>query len=1030
MGRISSSVGLISGINSKDIIDQLMKLESAPKTLLQTRLDAANQQKLAYTDLVTRLTSLRITATGLKKQSTFENAKATSGDENVLTATASAGAATGSFQFQVARLVTTQQSISTGFADPDSSKLTAGKLTIELGGGELSTPTPLAQLNGGAGVRRGLFRITDRSGKSAVIDTTSAVSLEDVAKKINTALDITVRASVTGEGLKLKDLTGAAAANLAVVDLADGSAAADLGIAQSVAAADLTGADINAVGRGTLLAQLNDGRGVRKASAAADFTITAANNQSYDVSLAGVTSVGQLIDAVKTATGGVVTMGVDAGANNLHLIDSSGGGGQLRVAAKDDSSAAADLGILTAGVTGRLDGKRVLAGLGTVLLGSLNGGQGLTLGSMNLTDKAGATATIDLSGAATVRDVLDLISNDARFQLTAKLTAAGNGIQLIDDSGGAGKLKAAEAGGTTAADLGLLGETDDKALAGKNLQRQWVSENTLLSGYNGGKGVARSRFRITNSAGKATEISLASGTVTTMGDLIKNINVREMGVTARINATGDGLLLEDAAGGQGKLKVEDVDGTAAADLGIKGVAATAATTIDGSMERTIDVTANDTLATLQTKVNNLSFGVTASIVNDGSGSAPFRLSLTARNSGRGGRVVIDGGATGVNPQTLVEAQDAAVFLGGADAAQPLLLTAGTNQLAGVLKGVTIDLHGVSDKPVALNITRSADNLVTDLGKFVESFNGMADKVKEFTKYDSETKERGLLLGQSAIQGVEAEMYTMLQSIVPGAGKYRILADVGLKIGAAAKLEFDEDKFRAAYATAPDDVRKLFTLAETGVSRATEMRQINKGKGIRAFGGTTADFKVQLHDGSSVDVALGNDLNSLGNVLDAINAAGTGKFTADVISETGAIRLTDLTAGAGTLAITALNGSQSVADLGLTAPAASGNALDGKKLAFTAPAGASGGAAFVLESRINKLIDPVSGLLTRENKTIDTKTRDFQDRMDSLDKIIEQKRDRLTRQFSNMESVLASLQSQQSALSSMSTFSSSNSRSNS
>src|SRR5215210_8950797 len=108
MGRISSGVGLVSGINSKDIIDQLIALESRPKDLLQSRIDGVNQQKLAYTDLTTRLASLKLTGTTLKKPVTFQASTATSSNEDVLTATAGNGAAIGTFQMQVARLVTTQ----------------------------------------------------------------------------------------------------------------------------------------------------------------------------------------------------------------------------------------------------------------------------------------------------------------------------------------------------------------------------------------------------------------------------------------------------------------------------------------------------------------------------------------------------------------------------------------------------------------------------------------------------------------------------------------------------------------------------------------------------------------------------------------------------------------------------------------------------------------------------------------------------------------------------------------------------------
>src|SRR5437763_12575568 len=109
MGRISSGVGLVSGITAKDIIEQLIALESKPKDLVQAQLDGVNQTKLAYTDLATRLASLKLAGTTLKKTATFQAATATSSNEEVLTATAANGAAIGSYQFQVARLVTTQQ---------------------------------------------------------------------------------------------------------------------------------------------------------------------------------------------------------------------------------------------------------------------------------------------------------------------------------------------------------------------------------------------------------------------------------------------------------------------------------------------------------------------------------------------------------------------------------------------------------------------------------------------------------------------------------------------------------------------------------------------------------------------------------------------------------------------------------------------------------------------------------------------------------------------------------------------------------
>jgi flagellar hook-associated protein 2 len=100
MGTITSGIGLVSGINTSSIIDQLMKLEQQPVNQLQSRIDSTNKQKLALVDLSTSLASLKLYMTSLKKPSAFTAAKATSGNEQVLTATTTGSPTPGSYQFQ------------------------------------------------------------------------------------------------------------------------------------------------------------------------------------------------------------------------------------------------------------------------------------------------------------------------------------------------------------------------------------------------------------------------------------------------------------------------------------------------------------------------------------------------------------------------------------------------------------------------------------------------------------------------------------------------------------------------------------------------------------------------------------------------------------------------------------------------------------------------------------------------------------------------------------------------------------------
>jgi flagellar hook-associated protein 2 len=822
MGKITTGVGLISGIDTGTIIDQLMALEQQPVTLLQSRIDSSNQEKVAFTDLMTRLSSMKLSAQQLEKPQTFQAATTASSNEGVLTATASNGAAVGSYQFQVARLVTTQQSITGGFADTKS-KIGAGTITIEMGGGELNTPTNLAQLNGGNGVAAGQFRITDRSGASTVIDTTGALTLDDVVAKINNSLNINVHASYDKDGLVLTDRTGKSAGDLIVQDVGGGTTAADLGIVGDVAGNTLNGTAIATLGRNTVLDSLNDGRGVGTATSGADFTITAGDGSTFDINLYGKNTLGDVLDAINTATGGKVTAGIAPDGQRLQLTDA--GGGTVSVAADNGSTAAQDLGI-DFSASGVLTGRALVAGPNTTLLSSLKGGAGIPLGKITLQDRSGSTATVDLSGATTVQDVLDSINN-AGIGLTASLNSAANGVQLQDASGGTGNIVVSDVNSTTAAALGIAGTFDNTTLAvnGGNLQRQWVSPNTLLSDYNGGKGVSLGQFSITNAQGTKATIDLGVGSPKRLKDVIAAINQKGIGVTASINANGDGLLITDTTGGPGALKIEDDGGTTAKDLNILSSDSTT-TSVDGSFEKTITTDINDDLESVQKKINTLGFGATASIINDGSGLAPYRLSINAINSGRDGRINFDAGTTQLGTHTLVAAQDAAVFVGGGGTgAQPLLITSQSNQLANIIPGVTIDLQGVSDAPVTLSVTRDSSNVVDQLNTLTTTFNDMVDKISDLTSFDTDTDKGGLLLGDSTTQNIQSTIYSMLNTVVSG-GRYRTLGDIGLSIGgdtdgSGAKLVFDQDKFNQAFATDPDAVQNLFSQAQSGVGYAME-----------------------------------------------------------------------------------------------------------------------------------------------------------------------------------------------------------------
>jgi flagellar hook-associated protein 2 len=824
MGTITSNVGLISGINTGAIIDALLSIDSGPNQLLQTQITSAQSQEKAYKSLETQLSGIQQIGQSLALPQTFQNATTNSSNPTVLTATAGVGAAVGSYQFQVAKLVTTQQSISAGFSDPTSATVGAGTLTIEEGGGEASSQTPLSQLNGGAGVVPGQFRVTDRNGNTTVIDTSNDVTLDDVVNQLNNAVGVSVHATVTDQGLVVTDQSGGTG-SLKIQDLNGGTAAASLGIAGIGTGNTLTGSNINFISTATTLAQLNDGNGVSTTSAGqSDFTITARDGTQVNVSLNGAKTVGDVINDINTVGGPKLNASINAAGNGITLTDTSGGGGALTVTPKNGSEAAADLGLTAAATGSTVQGTPLLAGLDSVLISSLKGGSGIPLGTISITDRAGHSGPINLSGATSLSDVIGLINNNTHgVNVTASLNASGTGLQIVDNSGGSGNLVIADSGSTTAAALGIAGTftPTTQTVDGGNLQRKYVSLSTLLSGYNGGAGVALGQFRIQNSAGATTEIDLTQGTYNTVGDVMNAINTKNAGVTASINANGNGILLTDTAGGHGTMTVTDLaGGTTAANLNINSTAT--GTTLDGALQKTIAVSSTDTLQTLQGKINLLGFGITASIINDGSTTSPYRLSLTAVNSGQSGRVLIDSGTTNLNVRNLVNAQDAAVFYGGTGGTQPLLITSNKNQLTNVIKGVTVSLLSASSTPVTLSIAPDPSNVAGQLQNFVSDFNSLVSTITTDTQYDTTNNVGGILLGDATTQQAQESIYNMVNSVVQGAGRYKDLADIGITVSANGEttsgttLTFDQNTFETAFATDPTAVQNLFSDATIGL----------------------------------------------------------------------------------------------------------------------------------------------------------------------------------------------------------------------
>lgn len=863
MGGISLGTGIFSGIDSASLIDQLIQIEARPRQLAQQRLVNLQGQQAAFLDINSALLGLKNAAGAFRTNSVFRAATAESSNPDALAATAGRNAATGSFSFRVARLVSTEQKISRGFVNADASGVGATEFRFEVGGGRADSETRLSELNGGLGVERGKIQITDSTGAGATVDLSAAVTVNDALNAINRQNAIGVTASVQDDRIVLTDTAGGAG-TLTVADVFGASTATDLGIAGSATGGVLTGGEIFRITENTPLSVLRDGLGIAfgagGAAAPADFTIEVAdaggaNPSTFEIILGelgqqvpnpdfdpddpdsgpetifevtdpAVATVGDLFQRISDQTNGEVTGALSADGARIELAAAAGR--ELTITEGDVRPTAAQFGL--AGASGAsVTSDRLLGGINTRLTSTLNGGAGISPGTIQFTQRDGASFTVDVAQDDTLQAVLDRITG-AGTNLTASLSDSGAGVRIVDETTG-GSLVISDVSGTAAADLGILttGETDGRIESG-NLQAQSIGLTTRLDSLNAGDGVGTGTIRLTDSSGASSTLEITSTNARTIDDLIRLINGRPIDVVAEINDTGDGIVLRDAAGGGAALQVEDVSGRVARNLNIAGSADFASgdpaeqNIIDGSFERAVEFDPGDTLEDVARKINNAGVGVDATIIRDGAGPAPFRLILTSETSGAVGRFVLDTGGFDLGIDSISKGQDAVAFFGGGeDQSGSVLLTSASNSLSNVVPGLTIDLKRTTNEPVEVVVSRDVGAIEETMNGFVEAYNKVVERLQFHQRFDSETQERGVLLGDPTVARVRNTLNRSVNARPTGVDpEFDLLVQIGVRTGEGGRLEFDAQRFREAFEENPGAVEELLTTFRLDDAREDEI----------------------------------------------------------------------------------------------------------------------------------------------------------------------------------------------------------------
>lgn len=169
--------GLVSGLNTAQIIESLMAIERAPQDAMVARQTTAKNQLDAYKSVRDKITALGTAANALTTAAKWNQRSATSSNAQVATVSSTATGALGALTFTVDQLAVAHGLRSSNtIASPDTIIASGGSITVDLGDGEGPQP-----INVGGGTLTEVVSALNNSGlglRAAPVNTGSGYHLQ------------------------------------------------------------------------------------------------------------------------------------------------------------------------------------------------------------------------------------------------------------------------------------------------------------------------------------------------------------------------------------------------------------------------------------------------------------------------------------------------------------------------------------------------------------------------------------------------------------------------------------------------------------------------------------------------------------------------------------------------------------------------------------------------------------------------------------------------------------------------------------
>jgi flagellar hook-associated protein 2 len=264
--------------------------------------------------------------------------------------------------------------------------------------------------------------------------------------------------------------------------------------------------------------------------------------------------------------------------------------------------------------------------------------------------------------------------------------------------------------------------------------------------------------------------------------------------------------------------------------------------------------AGTTLQEASDYINGLNLGVRANVVQDATGQ---RLALVSTATGLSAAITITNDSTNLGWQTSNPGQNAELIVDGVP------VQSATNEIAGVIPGVTLTLSGETTTPVQVVIgtdTAKAKQAVSD---FVDKYNSLVNAINGQFTVNPATNAAGVLASDSTLRGLQSSLLSAMSYAVKGNAGAETLRSIGLEMQNDGTLKLNDTTLDAVLKNNYSSFQNFFqSTAPDGFAcnLDTKLAQINDSvdgpialdlQGIKAEQDTISDqidsFEVRIQN---------------------------------------------------------------------------------------------------------------------------------------------------------------------------------------